>query len=419
MQKLNLVLPGVKVIDSESFQLLGAPILEDSLSEMLTAGLNKVRTLCEGLTRLDIHPALRVLRCSTSSPKFQHLLRTSPTFIRSSLLSEIDDFYRQTLVAITNNKISDVSWNQASLPLSLAGLGIRKLTDLAEPAYFSSVYQSAELSNSILAKSGLSTLNTTFTSLIDQYPTEWTPTQMELRKSQSAWDSLHAKAVFNGMLNSSEPIDRARLLASSTKPSSKWLQAVPSQHLGLLLNNDAARIAVALRLGNNICEPHPCICGEMVNRNGLHALSCNKTKGKYYRHTDINKLFGMAFTAASCPNDLEPYGLSRRNGKRPDGLTSFPWKNGKFLIWDVTIVDTVAATYLNSTSTASGAAADQAERNKHNEYIDLKNQYHFTPLAFETFGSIGPETEAFLKQLGKRMKQNTGEPRSLDKKWLA
>jgi len=51
------------------------------------------------------------------------------------------------------------------------------------------------------------------------------------------------------MLDSSEPIVRARLLESSTKESSKWLQVVPSSQLGLLLDNNFARIAVGLRLG--------------------------------------------------------------------------------------------------------------------------------------------------------------------------
>ena len=66
------------------------------------------------------------------------------------------------------------------------------------------------------------------------------------------------------------------------------------------------------------------------------------------------------------------------------------------------------------TSNNSGAAADEAEREKHNAYIDLKTEYNFTPLAFETFGSIGPETSLFLKRLGKLMARSTGEPKSLD-----
>lgn len=223
---------------------------------------------------MDIHPALRVLRCSTSSPKFLHFLRTSPTFIQDNLLIEIDKFYRHTFENITNNKLNDRSWTQGSLPLSSSGLGIRKLVDLAEPAYFSSIYQSAELSDRILAKSGLSIINTRFTSLVEQYPTELTPASMELKTSQNACDSLRVKAIYSEMLQSSEPMERARLLASSTKTSSKWLQAIPSHQLGLLLNNDAARIAVALRLGNDVCEQHSCVCGE------TDYMDCPATKRK-------------------------------------------------------------------------------------------------------------------------------------------
>lgn len=122
----------------------------------------------------------------------------------------------------------------------------------------------------------------------------------------------------------------------------------------------------------------------------------------------------MAFSSAQFPNLLEPPGLSRVDGQRPDGKTLVPWSRGKALIWDVTVVDTVAPSHLESTSKSSGAAADEAERNKHNNYINLKTEYNFTPLAFETFGSIGPETSQFLKRLGKVMARVTGEPRSLD-----
>lgn len=414
LRKLNTLLPGIKLIDISSFQLLGAPILDEGVSAILSAGLDTVKTMCKRLTLLDIHPALRVLRSSISSPRFQYILRTSPTFIQMDRLCEIDEFYRRTLEAVTNNKLNDKSWTQASLPLGFAGLGIRKLVHLAHPAYFSSWYQSEDLSNQMLAKANLSVSNERFLSMLDHYPTELTPASAELRKSQKAWDILKVTAIHEELLLSSSPIERARLLASSSKPASKWLHAIPSHQLGLLLDNDSARIAVALRLGNKVCEPHVCICGEMVDQYGYHALSCNKMKAKYFRHMDINKIFSMAFIAATFPNTLEPYGISRRDGKRPDGLTSYPWSHGKSLIWDVTVVNTVAASYVNMTSVKSGAAADQAERGKHNLYIDLKQDYIFTPLAFETFGSIGPETEEFMRKLGKLMEKYTGEPRSLD-----
>ena len=36
---------------------------------------------------------------------------------------------------------------------------------------------------------------------------------------------------------------------------------------------------------------------------------------------------------------LEPLGLYRIDGKRPDGVTMIPWEMGKQLVWDVTVVD--------------------------------------------------------------------------------
>ena len=47
----------------------------------------------------------------------------------------------------------------------------------------------------------------------------------------------------------------------------------------------------------------------------------------------VNDLIKHALASAGTPAMLEPPGLSRRDGKRPDGLTLFPWKGGKNLIW--------------------------------------------------------------------------------------
>lgn len=272
------------------------------------------------------------------------------------------------------------------MPLSASGLGIRKLVDLAHPAYFSSIFQSQTLSVEILSRFNLSIINFHLVTLLDEYPIEWTPESPDSKLFQKSWDSLRVKAIHTELLSVSSPSDRARILASSSKPSSKWLQAVPSHQLGLLLDNDAARIAVALRLGTKVCESHHCGCGEFVQTNGHHGLSCKKGKARYWRHSVMNKIFSMAFSAAGSPNILEPPGLVRRDGKRPDGLTCYPWSNGRSLIWYVTVVDTIANSYLNMTSTKCGAAADQAESDKHNKYLELKDRYigfHWVPSALK------------------------------------
>ena len=95
-------------------------------------------------------------------------------------------------------------------------------------------------------------------------------------------------------------------------------------------------------------------------------------------------------------------------------MTLIPWSRGKSLLWDVTVRDTFAPSYLNMSSSKAGAVAEQAERRKHNHYISLKDNHLFTPIAFESSGSCGPETKKFLVSLGKLLKGASGERRALD-----
>ena len=50
------------------------------------------------------------------------------------------------------------------------------------------------------------------------------------------------------------------------------------------------------------------------------------------------------------PSVLEPRGLYRTDGKRPDGVAMIPWEMGKQLVWDVTVVDALAPSRLNQDS---------------------------------------------------------------------
>ena len=60
---------------------------------------------------------------------------------------------------------------------------------------------------------------------------------------------------------------------------------------------------------------------------------------------------------------LEPRGLTRRDGKKPDGMTQFAWKRRKNLLWDVTVADTVCTSYVIKNSRNPGAGAAILEGN--------------------------------------------------------
>ena len=108
--------------------------------------------------------------------------------------------------------------------------------------------------------------------------------------------------------------------------------------------------SLSLRLGSKICEKHTCRCGKLVEENGQHSLSCARSAGRFSRHHNLNTLVKQALSSIKVPSILEPYGLTRTYGKRPDGITLAPWEEGKQLVWDVTCVDLLAPSRIENGS---------------------------------------------------------------------
>ena len=162
-------------------------------------------------------------------------------------------------------------------------------------------------------------------------------------------------------------------------------------------------MAVGLRLGTSLCDQHRCPCGTVVDCRGTHGFSCKKSSARIARHSYINDIIYRALVRAKIVSVKEPVGLSRTDGKRPDDLTLIPWQAGKNLVWDITVVSTIANSYLTSTSVTAGSADDLAASRKEGIYVDMATAHIFLPLAFETIGSICSKTLAFLNELGRRL----------------
>ena len=134
--------------------------------------------------------------------------------------------------------------------------------------------------------------------------------------------------------------------------------------------------------------------------------------GRRLRHDQINDLIKRALVQAKILAVNEPSGLSRSDGKRPDGLTLTTWKFGKCLIWDVTVADTICQSYIDQTTKTPGSAADLRETNKVSKYTELAENYFFVPIGLETFGSWGTEGIKLIKEIGRKVTIATGEKRS-------
>ena len=241
------------------------------------------------------------------------------------------------------------------------------------------------------------------------------PPNGDAAHQQKAWDAPRVHAQVDDLLEApTNDSSRAHLLAVATEYSRAWLTAMPISSLGLQMDDDTIHIAVGLKLGSTLCHPHQCShCGAEVDSSAMHGLSCRWSDGRHPRYAAINDLIHRALPSAKVPSRLEPSGLFHSEGKRPDGATIAPWKNGKCLVWDATCPDTFAPSYLRlSSREAGGAVAIQAEERKKQKYSCLSSTHLFTPIAIESSGVFGTEAISFVRELGLGLKNVTGEPGS-------
>jgi len=78
--------------------------------------------------------------------------------------------------------------------------------------------------------------------------------------------------------------------------------------------------------------------GSLVYTHGLHSFFLQTIPPGILAREHV--LIARAFASAGIKE-----GLSRSNGKPPDGLTPIPWQAGKVMSKDVTIVCPLAKTY--------------------------------------------------------------------------
>ena len=412
-------LPGARVVDPLEACLLGSPLgNEDSVSVALKVKLAALEVMGSRLEHIPAHDAILLLRNSFAIPKLLYTLRTSPSFL-SPVLNSFDETLRLIVGRITNIRftVGDPAWTQATLPIKQGGLGIRSAVQLAPSAFLASAAASSELIQNILPARLQSQPIPSYDSAlcIWSQDLDHPPPSGPAACIQKNWDACKVEKTADSLLeNAPDDVARARLLAVSARGSGAWLQALPISSVGLRMDDNTIRVAVGLRLGSTLCRPHICQhCGAEVDHLASHGLSCKRSEGRHHRHSAINDIIHRALSSARIPSRLEPSGLHRSDGKRPDGVTMVPWKCGKPLVWDATCPDTFASSYRALSTSCAGAVAAAAEERKLAKYANLDQGHSFTPVAIETLGVIGPKSLVFIRDLGHRIQQRTGEVRSL------
>jgi len=186
----DALLQSLKRVELEDATLLGAPLFVGAALD--SAWENRCEDLaraCDRLCLIGAQDALIMLRSSFSAPKVLHLLHCSDCSPSANhqALSSFDAILRRAIQLITNSNLAEFQWIQASLPVHDGGLGIRRVSSLAIPAFVASAASTLSLQSDSLSGC-VSSDNNFLQSCLLSWSAQFGDIPQILPLKQSFWD---------------------------------------------------------------------------------------------------------------------------------------------------------------------------------------------------------------------------------------
>ena len=410
---------------NQGASVLGIPIgSADTVSRTLTTAFDNLQRLLNRLPLLEFNQgSFLLLKWCLGCQKLTHLWRLIWSEETLALAERTEAALRHSLECMVGLGLTDRAWAEANLPVSLGGLGISNPLLLRSSAYVASTL--SYLSNRDLVTSGETptVLGSTFWGAIQFIHSYVSPAILMKQhlplgswienKSvpsihdicagklflQSTWSAAIHDQLSSIVMTSATHRDRIRLSCQKTPHSGTWLSATPNEAMGMTLSNCDLRLLLRFRLGlpvyPSLVVGTPCpFCQRALDPHGDHMVSC-QTSGFWTRHNAVRDTIQHIAEAAGLIVKTE---VPVEGKARPADLLMTPWKGGKSIAVDLTLVHPLNASSLWS---ADNDAVSRAEQVKVLKYSDLCDRAHllFSPAGLDTFGGPGPMALDFLKTL--------------------
>ena len=419
------------------FKLLGAPLGDRDFEEdLVERRLADISHLLERLPLLeDPHMEFTLLKNCFAFPKFAFTLRTLDTSNHPALLDSFDQAVRGALEGILGSPLPPAQWQQATLPVSKGGMGLRKASSHGAAAFLGSLVSSQLLVQEIRQKQlggpALEVPDANQLSLDLNNPpnvvaaalqdlnaqlgdplTYGEVTGMTQRSLSVLVDTEASSRLLQATVDERE---LARLRCVGREGAGDWLTAFPSKALGLHLRRSEFVAAAKYRLGLPVFEreaecPMP-RCPGLSDNMGDHAISCGLGGERIARHNHVRDALFQAAVQAGLGPRKEPDGLLPGSDDRPaDVLIPF-WTGGQDTALDVTVVNPLQTALVTRASQDGESAVDSAHRTKARKYEERcsREGITFIPLAVDTLGGWHPIALKTITRLGRQLARNIGK----------
>ena len=210
--------------------------------------------------------------------------------------------------------------------------------------------------------------------------------------------------LFQSILMTSSPANKARLLSASAPDASSWLSVVPSLGLGLHLDPAEFQIAVMWWLGMNSSIQSVCHSAPISPWILLDIMQCRRHGGDVViRHNRLRNIFAEFCHRAHLSVRVEVgQGLLRvQSNSLPADVLVDAWDRAKPAAFNVTVTSPLTPATLHDACNSAGVAAHKAECRKHSSN-DPKCQelgWVCVPLAVESYGNWGKEAQNTFARL--------------------
>jgi hypothetical protein len=391
-------------VSNEGVKLLGAPIgTKKFTTDFVRKKLKVLKDVCDLLREVDnAQVELGLFRGCLSFNKINHLLRTCPPDLLEKALDQFDEHFQSILATILRVPcLAEDQWEQASLPVKFAGLGVNQTKVIAGPAYAGSCVLTQGLVTALLKRKEYEPPGVAELLVAHETATSFGHDLADLSTQRSVQQLLSKErheVMFQKLMARSTVRSSNLMLACSTPHASDWLLAPPIAGLGLALLSTQFRTALKFRLGFALySEPFPCpalsaegkACGEEMDCFGDHALCCHYGPSLLFRHNSLRDILGHSARAAGLSAVVEKKNQVEGSNEKPGDITVQQYHRGfPSSAFDVTVTHPLQKKYLEVAMEEAGVAAQDAHDKKLQKSLEIceKEGIHFVPLAWESLG---------------------------------
>ena len=418
-------IPEVPWAAGNGIRVLGYPVEHPSSSSFrakeLQGIVNRLEEACHVLSNLgDPHVEHILLRYCLDACKVLHFLRAidapalkGPVAAASRVIRRAwDDVLGQPAV-------SDEQWTQCTLPLRMAGLGIKDPLVLQAPARMAGILSAQHRASNLQFPDEARQLPPDFPEvalrLKDALGDQFEPLATWVANSQpSDVESDHRRQDFwtekvhearKKHLHASLPVrDRCRLRLQSMPHTTAWMQTVPNKGMGMQLGASKYRLLLRWWIGAKIVTGDggsPCpLCGEPLDPFGDHLLCCKKNK-LVQRHNAVRDALALVLkeNRVRCETEVAIGGKTR-----PADVAILGFDPAGPLAVDLVVFHPLqkSMAWEEETSIKSMAVTEGKKVTK-NQPICEAAGWLFSPLSFHPWAGLGPLGSGLLNRLVKQV----------------